>query len=173
MSRVLRPTQVPVRQVPPLPLPPPLFPLSSSFSPPSSFPSPSLSWFPCSMSPSSPTPCSLLPSLPPGHPQAPRRPEHPAKPISVKCHQRKHLRTSSYTCCRRLPGPPTSMQVSPWEERTHSGPWLVDFQPSSSGTAERKDRRREQSPPRCLRLREGHLMSFMVALGKLDGCSAA
>lgn len=106
-------------------------------------------------------------------PPGPRRPEHPAKPISVKCHQRKHLRTSSYTCCRRLPGPPTSMQVSPWEERTHSGPWLVDFQPSSSGTAERKDRRRERSPPRCLRLRAGHLMSFMVALGKLDGCSAA
>lgn len=127
---------------------------------------PSLSWLPCPMSPSSPTPYSLLPSLPPGHPQAPRRPEHPAKPISVKCYQRKHLRTSSYTCCHRLPGPPTSMQVSPWEERTHSGLWLVAFQPSSSDMVERKIGRRERSPPRCLGLGAGHLKSLMVALGK-------
>lgn len=125
------------------------------------------SWLPCPKSPSSPYPLPFLPFLQ-GTRRPPRRPGHPAKPISVKCYQRKHLRTSSYTCCHWLPGPPASMQVSPWEERTHSGLWLVVFQPSSSDMAERKDRRREQSLPRCLGLRAGHLTSFMAALRKLD-----
>lgn len=108
-SWMLRPfqTQVRVRL-----LPPPVSSSPSSSSSSSSLFFASLSWGPCPMSPSSsPTPYSLLPSLPPEYPQAPRKQEHPAKPFSVKCYQRKHLRTNSYTCCH-----PAS-----WAPNLHAG----------------------------------------------------
>lgn len=92
-----------------------LFLLLSGYSCPP-FPSSSSSPFSTS-SPSVSCPSSRAPPVPRW---AARRP----CTLSCECYQRKHLRSKQkplFTCCHSASSrPPTSTQVSPWEERAHS-----------------------------------------------------